>query len=490
VHGSGKEYGKIVENLLQYGFTVNPEDVNDCKLLHAAVEKGCLKIVEELLKYGIDIRLCKSTSAKGYMPLHVVAKNIHEEVAKLLISYGADVNAQDETGKTPIFYATQNADLKIAKLLLTNKANVKGNPELLNIAVKKECREVVEVLLEHGVSVNRSDENGRTALHFTALGEDGGFFPFPRDKGPDINVKGEIAKLLLSRGANVDAETKNGITTLRSATQKGYAKVVEVFLEHNANVNCTVQTHITLLHIAARKGHTDVVKVLLKFGAIIDSKVKNDSTPLHIAARKGHTEVVKVLLKFGAIIDSQDEFGRTALHIACEAGHEETVEALLEHGSDINVMSKNNGTLLNFAVAGVRSFHNKSDTYFDDDYDDDDRGFCACEIIAEILKSHVVKMKTANLFVSKANLLSINSNYKLSDYQNECEKEIASMKNEKFSNVNVSFYDILTKDICQLAVYAGNESIVQILRSDDYKVKFPIYANMINCNFRKGERRK
>jgi len=39
-------------------------------------------------------------------------------------------------------------------------------------------------------------------------------------------------------------------------------------------------------------------------------------------------------------------------------------------------------------------------------------------------------------------------------------------------------------------MYAGNESIVQVLRSDDYKGKFPIYASMINCNFRKGERRK
>jgi len=64
------------------------------------------------------------------------------------------------------------------------------------------------------------------------------------------------------------------------------------------------------------------------------------------------------------------------------------------------------------------------------------------------------------------------------------------MKIEKVSNANVSFYDILTKDISQLTMYAGNESIMQILRSDDYKIKFPIYASMINCNYRKGERRK
>jgi hypothetical protein len=64
------------------------------------------------------------------------------------------------------------------------------------------------------------------------------------------------------------------------------------------------------------------------------------------------------------------------------------------------------------------------------------------------------------------------------------------MKIEKVSNANVSFYDILTKDIIQLTMYARNESIVQILRSGYYKIKFPICASMINSNFRKGERKK
>jgi len=149
-------------------------------------------------------------------------------------------------------------------------------------------------------------------------------------------------------------------------------------------------------------------------------------------------------------------------------------------------------------VAGIRIFDITADSYdysdYDDDYDYDyyvhGRGICTCEIIADILEHHMVKMKTANLFVSEKNLRSISNNDEISDFQNECEEEIASMKSEKVSNTNVSFYDILTKDISQLAMYAGNESIVQILRSDDYKVKFPIYASMINSNFRKGERRK
>jgi ankyrin repeat protein len=143
--------------------------------------------------------------------------------------------------------------------------------------------------------VNTSDEYGRTALHFIALGDDGGLLGFLHGKNPDINVKGEIAKLLLSRGANVNAQTKDGITTLHAATENGYLKVVEALLEYNADVNCTVKTAITPLNIAAEKGHLEIVEVLLKFGALIDAKNGNGRTPLHIAAQEGHLEMVGVL---------------------------------------------------------------------------------------------------------------------------------------------------------------------------------------------------
>jgi hypothetical protein len=53
--------------------------------------------------------------------------------------------------------------------------------------------------------------------------------------------------------------------------------------------------------------------------------------------------------------------------------------------------------------------------------------------IADILKCHIVKMKTANLFVTKKNL-SVSNN---DDFQKGYEEEITSMKSEKVSNTNV-----------------------------------------------------
>ncbi|XP_067625980.1 ankyrin-3-like [Eurosta solidaginis] len=523
VHGYGEKYKKILEALLEYGLIVNPEDANNPKLLHAAVEKGYLKIIEDLLKYGADVNALYN-SREGFTPLHSAAKYKQEEVAKLLISYEADINAQDKTGKTPIFYAIENADLKITKLLLTNRANIKDSPDLLNTAVKKECIEIVDALLQHNADINASDEYGRTALYFTALSESDGFFGCLTNEDPDINIKGEIAKLLLSKGANVDAQTKNGVTTLHTATQKGYVKVVEALLKYNANVNCGVKRDITplhlsakrgneeistmllnkganvnaklkdgitALHIATQEGHKEVVKVLLEWGAKVDSKIKSDITPLHLGAAKGYQEIIETILKFGANIDSRDEYGRTALHIASEEGHVEVVVTLLENGSDINITSKNNHTPLDHAEAGVRSFYRQLN-YSSDDYSDydPDRGVSSCELTVDALERHIVKMKIAKLYVSEKNLLSMSSSGEISGFQDECEEEIASMKSEKINNLNISFYDILAKGTSSLAIYMRNENIVQVLKSDDYKTKFPIYASMIESHFRMGMERK
>ena len=64
------------------------------------------------------------------------------------------------------------------------------------------------------------------------------------------------------------------------------------------------------------------------------------------------------------------------------------------------------------------------------------------------------------------------------------------MRSVKISNSNVTFYDILTKGINQLASYAGNANIVSVFRTEYCKNEYPKYASMINSNFKKGKRRR
>ena len=75
-------------------------------------------------------------------------------------------------------------------------------------------------------------------------------------------------------------------------------------------------------------------------------------------------------------------------------------------------------------------------------------------------------------------------------FRTNARKKVKNMKSEKFVDTFITVYDILTKDANQLAMYVKNKSIVEAFGSGDYNEKFPIYASMLNRNFRNGEKRK
>ncbi|XP_044740048.1 serine/threonine-protein phosphatase 6 regulatory ankyrin repeat subunit B-like [Chrysoperla carnea] len=540
------KHSEVAKLLLTSGTAVNSKENNYQRTsetpLHFTVMNGDIEIMKMLLVRRANIN---AQNIYGQTPLHkAIEKNDRVEIIELFLKHEADVNVKDhkadvnvkdEDRNTPLFYAIQNPNLKITKLLLDNGANVKDDPELLNIAVKRGCTEIVELLLQHNADVNATDENGYTALLSTLSDFYQDFCKLRPDRDSYVNnIKRKITKLLLNHGANVDAQTRGGWTALHFAVYNGYSQVVEVLLEYNANVNfrekkksrdttpyvCTkkkcsndivklllergaevdskTKYNITPLYLSAQRGQQEIIETLLKFGADINcrnmggnralhiasqfghvkvvttlleygcdinSRDIDGRTALHIASHLGHNEVVTTLLEYGCDINSRDKVGNIALHIASHQGHNEIVTTLLEYGSDINIMTYNNLTPLDYAKTAEKAK------------------------TIEILKRHIVQMKTANLYVSQQNLRSVDE-ISFPDFQEKCENEITSMKSEKMNNYNISFYDILTKNTDSLAICLRNENIVQILKLDDYKTKFPIYGSMIKSRFRNGMKRK
>jgi ankyrin repeat protein len=160
-----------------------------------------------------------------------------------------------------------------------------------------------------------------------------------------------LVKLLLHKGADVEAKNEFGETSLLLAAKGGHDAIVKLLLNKGAKVKVVDREGRRSLSLAAEQGHEATVELLLHNGANIETKEQNGYTALSLAAEGGHTAVVKLLLGRAANIEGKDKFGWTPLSLAASKGHEATVELLLDYGANVEAMSKYYQTPLSIAAS-------------------------------------------------------------------------------------------------------------------------------------------
>ena len=104
-----------VQSLLEHGAEVNTRtDHDNSTPLHISANAGLNEVVRVLLKYGADI---DAKDDKGWTPLHNAAKSGEHEVVRMLLKCGANASTKDYEGRTPSHLALGNGHEKTAKLL-------------------------------------------------------------------------------------------------------------------------------------------------------------------------------------------------------------------------------------------------------------------------------------------------------------------------------------------------------------------------------------
>jgi serine/threonine-protein phosphatase 6 regulatory ankyrin repeat subunit B len=196
---------------------------------------------------------------------------------------------------------------------------------------------MVRLLVARGADIQATGYPQRTALYYAA------------DKGHE-----EMVAFLLSQGAQVDITDENGWTPLAIAASGGHVGVVKMLLQHmgGQGLDQADNQGRTALYHAAREGHEEIVALLLSQGAHADMTDECGWTPFTRAASGGHLGVVKMLLQHmgGQGLDQADREGRTALFYAIEEGHAEVVGYVLSQGAQWNIKDPQGRTPLIVAI--------------------------------------------------------------------------------------------------------------------------------------------
>jgi ankyrin repeat protein len=193
---------------------------------------------------------------------------------------GADPNAMDVRGNSPLVIAAIEGHTAIADILLTRGADPnKGGSDgfALQWAIIRGNVPMAHALLNSGVDATWRDLQNASERHVVT-----------------------VVEAILDRGVNVNGHTQDGRTALMSAAFVGDAAATRLLLDRDAEVNARTVTGWAAVLSAAAKGHAEVVRLLLDAGADITVQDKDGDSALSLAMDGGHQDVIALLRKAGA----------------------------------------------------------------------------------------------------------------------------------------------------------------------------------------------
>ncbi|XP_055519103.1 inversin isoform X1 [Leucoraja erinacea] len=255
-YAAQSNFGETVEVFLNHPSVKDDPDLEGRTAFMWAAGKGSDDVLQTMLRVKSDIDI-NMADKYGGTALHAAVLAGHVSTLKLLLEYGAQVDAMDVMKHTPLFRACEMGH-----------------------------KEVIQTLIEGGGRMDLIDQDGHSPLHWAALGGNA-----------------DVCQILIQNQINPNVQDFAGRTPLQCAAYGGYINCMAVLMENKADPNIQDKEGRTALHWSCNNGYLDAVKLLLGYNAFPNHMETNEErfTPLDYALLGEHQEVIQYMLEHGAL---------------------------------------------------------------------------------------------------------------------------------------------------------------------------------------------
>jgi ankyrin repeat protein len=363
-----------------------------------------------------------SRDGSGSTPLLVAAS--HDDVAQVrqLLKTGANPNVRNKLDTTPLLEASLHSNAEIIKALLDagadpNVAGADGQTPLMLVARGTNVA-AAKMLLDKGANPKASEsQRQQTALMWAAANSQGPMTRLLVERGADVDAKtaADLMTPLVSGEPRAQPRSPGGMTALMFASREGCLECVAAMIEKGASIDLPDPEGVTPLLWAVWNTRFDVAKYLIEHGANVNRWDWWGRTPLYLAVdyvtlphggrpdqpsldRTLPIDIVRLLLDKGADPNPQLKMtaplratgndrgldpmlspGTTPLIRAAKAMDVESMKALLDHGADIT-LTNSRGMTPTLAASGMGSTDADTRGYFTTS-DVQDRAIAALDLM-------------------------------------------------------------------------------------------------------------
>ncbi|KDQ09707.1 hypothetical protein BOTBODRAFT_520527 [Botryobasidium botryosum FD-172 SS1] len=310
-----------------------------------------LEELERELEAGADV---ENVNLKdGQTRLHRAARCLDLPLVELLLRFGANVHARDNSHYPPLYHALDQRSrskllqTQVVRILLKAgsppSATSSGGFTPLDPACLYDAPQCVRLLLAAGADPHKCQHNWHDINNFMA----------------DISRALDVSSAVIRYWLDPSTLDKDRATMLARAAWLGSAAAVLALLDLGAAANPPetwkgeYPLHCAVELMEDAQG-AEAVEALARAGANLEAVDRKGDTPLSRAARMGSASAIHLLLRLGANPQHRNTDGQGPLHFATDLMHNiggsDAIAALIDAGADVNMVDADGNTPLHLAT--------------------------------------------------------------------------------------------------------------------------------------------